>query len=178
MSLLLCESDEVLARDRVREVRPLERGRRGPRGTRYSWRRVPVAARQTHDECRLSLAGTNFDLTTMRPRNLAHDEQSQPEAASGVAAVPLPSTSFQRLEELDQSGRRDGRPAVHDLNANVGLLTVNCDTDRLVGRPVLDRIRDEIAEQLLQARAVPAAAIVTGYHQFDPPVRVRPAELF
>jgi hypothetical protein len=82
----------------------------------------------------------------MRRRNLAHDQQPQPETASGVVSVAWRRTSLERVEDLAQSRRIDGRPAVCNFEPNIGFLAAKRDTNRRVGRAVLDRIQDEIAD--------------------------------
>src|SRR5690242_3893674 len=104
----------------------------------HSGRRALLVTRQAHDEADLSPVGTYLDLATVRPRNLAHNKQSQPEAASGAVAVAFRGTTPERIKDLAQGRRVDGRPAVRDLEANVGLLAVKRHTDRRVGRPVED----------------------------------------
>jgi hypothetical protein len=93
----------------------------------------------------------------MRPRDLAHDIQSQPETAVGVAAVPVLRASPERVKHLIQGGLLNCRPAVRDLEPDVGLFASESDTNRSPLRAILDGVRDEVAEQLLQARAVPVA---------------------
>jgi hypothetical protein len=49
--------------------------------------------------------------------------------------------------------------------------------DGRVDGPVLDRVRDQVAKQLLQAGAVPMPAQLACRRQLDPALRVRPAQL-
>ena len=91
-----------------------------------------MAARQVHGKGGPVRRGAHCGFTTVRLGNFADDEKSQPEAA-----LPLLSGSArERIEDLIQGRRLDGRPAVRDFEPDIGRLTDNDHPDWGVRRPI------------------------------------------
>lgn len=110
----------------------------------------------------------------MSPGNFACNIQSEPETAVSVVSVLLSRTALERVKDLVQSRLLDSGARIPDLEAKVGLLASNHHADRLIRRSVLDRVRNQVAEQLLQPQAVSETPGVACHLQYQPAVYLRP----
>jgi hypothetical protein len=113
----------------------------------------------------------------MRPGNFVDDIQSEPKASVGGGVVLLRGASLEWMKDLIQDRTLNSWPAIPDLNENVGPLTSQHDMDRRVWYPILESIRYQVAEQLLEPQAVPATPGVARHRQFQLAARMRPTEL-
>ena len=113
----------------------------------------------------------------MAPDDFLHDVQSKPQAVVAIAAFALVQASLKRTKHPIQQGSLDGRSAVQNFANNVRRAAGHGDADRTIGSPVLDGIRDEITDHLLEAPAVPAAHSVAGRRKLNPPVWMAYAKL-
>ena len=88
-----------------------------------------------------------------------------------------PSTLAERIEDERQRRRRNGLASIGDLDDDIGLPAVDPQLDRRSRLAVLDRVADEIGEQLVQPIAVPHAGQVAPHIHAQRPVRMRQLRL-
>ena len=87
-------------------------------------------------------------------RNLPCDVQSEPEVTLGGGVVLILCVTVKRVKDAVQGRSLDNGPAVFHLKANFCSRAREHHAHRRVGRPVLECIQNEIAEQLLKPPAV------------------------
>src|SRR3954464_9110632 len=104
------------------------------------------------DRERRTVAGDALhpDLPSVRLDDVTRDPQSEPEPA----VLPRPFGALEPLEDLLLVFGRDADPAVRHAQYRAGTLDAGLDVDR-PALAVLEGIRDEVGDHLLQADTVP-----------------------
>ncbi|SAL38214.1 putative zinc-containing dehydrogenase [Caballeronia udeis] len=135
--------------------------------------RVLLMTGQAHGKHRFCLVGPCFNVAAMSLGNLAGDIQPKSRIAVRVVFVLLIRASPERLKNPVQGLLLNGDSAVLHLETNFLVRRGHNHPYRRVWRSVLDRIQDQVAEQLLQPSAVPNTLRVSHPHQIYLVIRVR-----
>src|SRR5213594_3758711 len=93
-----------------------------------------------------------FDPATVQLHQPAHQRESHTEPT--LRAVARALTLYGHVEHVREQIRRDADPGVSDADHCLILLAADANADRATGRGVLDRVREEICDDLVQSRQV------------------------
>src|SRR5262245_7190262 len=112
------------------------------------------AGAERHDERRalIDAWARDFNLAAVQPDEIVDDRQPQPETT--VPARGRTVRLAKSVEDVRKKGGIDADPAIGDRNADAPINLLSADRDSSVIRRELDGVRQQIPQDLLQARRV------------------------
>src|SRR3989454_6038179 len=93
-----------------------------------------------------------FDPATVQLHQPAHQRESHTEPP--LRALEPALTLYGQVEQVREQIGWDADPGVRDADHCLILLAADANADRATGRSVLDRVREEICDDLVQSREV------------------------